>query len=96
MVRYPPWYSASDRHICAIPDFATYRGIIVRYPIKTNTKYLAILSLQVSRDMKSIAAGPISASASVAHRNPCVFVSSGSFGRDRCKMGSLIFYHYWR
>ena len=25
-------------HICAIPHFATYHAMIVRYPIKTNTK----------------------------------------------------------
>ena len=34
----PPWYLVLRRHICAIPHFATYRAIIVRYPIKTNTK----------------------------------------------------------
>ena len=39
IVRYPPpWYLISHRHICAIPHFATYRVIIVRYPIKTSTK----------------------------------------------------------
>ena len=38
----------------------TYRAIIVRYPIKKQArKHFAILSLQVSRDMKSIAAGPL-------------------------------------
>ena len=35
----PPWYLVSHRHICAIPHFATYRAIIVRYPTKTSTKY---------------------------------------------------------
>ena len=34
----PPWYLVSHRHICAIPHFATYCAIIVRYPIKTSTK----------------------------------------------------------
>ena len=34
----PPWYLVSQRHICAIPHFATYRAIIVRYPAKTRTK----------------------------------------------------------
>ena len=37
----PPWYLVLHRHICAIPHFATYRAIIVRYPIKlieTSTK----------------------------------------------------------
>ena len=39
MVRYPPlWYLVSHRHICAIPHFATYRAIIVRYPTKTSTE----------------------------------------------------------
>ena len=38
MVRYPPWFLVLHRHICAIPRFATYRAIIVRYPIKTSTK----------------------------------------------------------
>ena len=38
MVRYPPWYLVSHRHICAIPHFAIYRSIIVRYPTKTSTK----------------------------------------------------------
>ena len=38
MVRYPPWYLVSHRHICAIPHFATYRAIIVRYLTKTSTK----------------------------------------------------------
>ena len=34
----PPWYLISHRHICAIPHFATYRAIIVRYPTKASTK----------------------------------------------------------
>ena len=34
----PPWYLVLHRHICAIPRFATYRAIIVRYPMKTSTK----------------------------------------------------------
>ena len=38
MVRYPPWYLVSHRHVCAIPHFATYRAIIVRYSTKTSTK----------------------------------------------------------
>ena len=36
--RPPPWYLASHRHFCAIPHFATYRTIIVGYPINTSTK----------------------------------------------------------
>ena len=34
----PLWHLVSHRHICAIPHFATYRAIIVRYPTKTSTK----------------------------------------------------------
>ena len=46
------------RNICAIPYFATYRAILVRYPIKQQArKSFAIPPLQVSRDIKSIAAG---------------------------------------
>ena len=36
----PPWYLVSHRHICAIPHFATYCAVIVRYPTKTSTKEL--------------------------------------------------------
>ena len=60
-VRYPflaP--SLLHRHISAIPHFATYRAILVHYPGKQARKKIAILSLKVSRDMKSIAAGPLS------------------------------------
>ena len=39
MVRTPPPLATiSHRRIRAIPHFATYRTIIVRYPIKTSTK----------------------------------------------------------
>ena len=36
----PPLYLVSQRHICAIPHFATYRAIIVRIPppLKTSKK----------------------------------------------------------
>ena len=34
----PSWHLVSHRHICAMPHFATYRAIIVRYPMKTSTK----------------------------------------------------------
>ena len=34
----PYLYLVSHRHICAIPHFATYRAIIVRYPTKTITR----------------------------------------------------------
>ena len=39
-----------------------YRAMVVRYPMKKKQaqKSFAILALQVSRDMKSIVAGPLS------------------------------------
>ena len=38
-VRYPPpLVPFLQRHISAIPHFATYRAILVRYPRKTSTK----------------------------------------------------------
>ena len=55
----PPWHLVSHRRVCAIPHFATYRAIIARYPTKKTRNSFAILSLQLSRDMKSIATGPL-------------------------------------
>ena len=61
MVRYPPLVlSFTQAHNGAIPHFAAYRAISVRYPTKQARTSFAILSLQVSRDMTSIAAGPLS------------------------------------
>ena len=37
-VKPPHWYLVSHRHIRAIPHLATYRAIMVRYPIKTSTR----------------------------------------------------------
>ena len=37
-LRYPSWCLLLHRHISAIPHFATYRAILVRYPRKTSTK----------------------------------------------------------
>ena len=34
----PPWHLVSHRRIFAIPHFATYCAIMVRYPIKTSAK----------------------------------------------------------
>ena len=52
-------HSRRGQH-CAIPYVATYRAINVRCPTqkKQARKSFAILSLQVLRDMRSIAAGP--------------------------------------
>ena len=55
----PPWLFVLHRHICAIPHFATYRAIIVRYPFETSMKSFVMLSLQISRDIASIVAGPL-------------------------------------
>ena len=45
------------------------RAIIVQYPIKTTRKTFAILSLQLSHNMRSIAAGPVRVSCLVhTHR----------------------------
>ena len=38
MVRYPRLVLSFTQRICAIPHFATYRAILVRYPTKTSTK----------------------------------------------------------
>ena len=45
----PSWHLASQRHICAIPHFATYRAILVRYLIKIARKSFALLSLRKIR-----------------------------------------------
>ena len=43
------------KHIGAIPQFATYRAIIVRYPIETSTKeFCETIATSIARDMKSI------------------------------------------
>ena len=52
-----------DTPFCSVSrDNCAYRAIIVRYPIQKNQhkRVFAILSLQGSRDMKSIAAWPLS------------------------------------
>ena len=51
MVQYPPplGYLISHRRICAIPHFATYRAIIVRYPIKTSTKEFCTTATSIAR-----------------------------------------------
>ena len=51
-----PWCLLLHRHISAIPHFATYCAILVRYPRKTSTKKFC----DTIADMKSIAAGPLS------------------------------------
>ena len=88
-MRYPllgSRYLVLHRQICAIPGFATYRAILVRYlsQKKKAPKCFAILSLQVSRDTKSIGAGPLSCHTNTAShsslrddenlRNNCVEV----------------------
>ena len=55
--------SFTKAHLCDAL-FATYRAIVVRLSIKHAQKSYAILSLQVLRDMNSIAAGPLRKSSS--------------------------------
>ena len=61
MVRSPhPLALSLHRHICAIPHFATYRAIIVRYRIKTSTQeFCDTITTSIAR-YESIAAGPLS------------------------------------
>ena len=73
----PNWHLVSRRHICSMSHFTTHRATIVRYLIhkkKQAQKSPAILSLQVSRDMKSIAAGPLSSGKSKWGLNVLVHV----------------------
>ena len=59
MVRYPPWYLFSHRHICAIARLAMYRTMFVRYRIKTSTKdFSDTIAASIAR-YESIAAGPL-------------------------------------
>ena len=44
-----PWCLVSHRHICAIPHCATYRAIIVRYPIKKNKQFADTLATSIAR-----------------------------------------------
>ena len=61
-MRYPPLaLSFTQAHLCDTPFCYVSRDICAIPHKKTSTKKVfAILSLQVSRDMKSIAAGPLS------------------------------------
>ena len=60
MVRYPPLVlSFAQAHLCDTP-FCYISRDNCAIPLKTSTKSFARLLLQVSRDMKSIAAGPLS------------------------------------
>ena len=60
IVRHPPWYLVfTQAHLCDAP-FATYRAIVVRYPIKTSTKeFCDTIATNIAR-YESIAAGPLS------------------------------------
>ena len=61
-MQYPPLaLSFTQAHLC-YSQFATYHAVILRRPIKQTRKRFAILSLQASRDMRRIAAGPLSVS----------------------------------
>ena len=55
MVGHPPWYLVSHRHTCAVPHFATYRAIIVRYPEELcDTIATSILRYEKYRCLASI------------------------------------------
>ena len=81
LVRYPPpWYLVLHRHICAIPRFATYRAIIVRYPTKTSTKgFCDTIAASIARyekyrcwASKSVCGhGHLNWGSSVAHHETC-------------------------
>ena len=46
----PSWYLVLHKHTCAIPNFATYCVIIVRYPTKTNTNmFCDIIATSIAR-----------------------------------------------
>ena len=61
MVRYPPLVlSFTQAHLCDTPWCNVSRDNCAIPPQKQARNSFAILSLQVSRDMKSIAAGPLS------------------------------------
>ena len=55
----PPGYLVLHRHICAIPILLRIARELCDSPLKQGRKSFAILSLQIWRDMKSIAAGPL-------------------------------------
>ena len=59
-VRYPLWCLLLHRYISAIPISQHIARYVCDTPGKQARKSFAILSLKVSRDMKSIAAGPLS------------------------------------
>ena len=62
MVRYPPplVLSFAHAHLCDTPFCYVSRDNCAIPPLKQARKSFAILSLQISRDMKSIVAGPLS------------------------------------
>ena len=58
IVRYPLWCLASHRRTCAIPILQHIAWLLCGTPQRQAQNNFAILSLQASRDMRSIAAGP--------------------------------------
>ena len=68
MVQYPPLVlSFTKAHLCDTPFYNISRENCAIPPQKQAQKSFAILSLQVSRDMKGIATGPLRREASLRH-----------------------------
>ena len=95
MVRYPPWIlSFTQAHLCDTP-FCYISGDNSSIPPQKQARNnFAILSLQVSRDMKSIAAGPLRSSGAQRtqpHKNTydvliCYHRSDSLFVRISCEV----------
>ena len=75
-----------------MPHFATYRATIVRYPpLKQARKSFAILLPQASRDMKSIAAGPLSPKIDAESLKSILVVADFSHFNKILALGLLFF-----
>ena len=55
----PPWYLVSHRHICAISHLQHIQQQLCDTPHKQTANSFALLSLQVSHNIRSIAAEPL-------------------------------------
>ena len=86
MVRYPPLVlNFTQRHPCDTPFCNVSRDSCAIPHKKQARKSFAILSLQASRDMKSIAAGPLSPGLG---RRQNVFLCHGCHGAFGPDLGS--------
>ena len=77
----PPWHLVSTQaHLCDTPFCNIWRdNCAIPHKNKHETSF-AILSLQVSRDMKSIATGPLSPGGSEVHF--CLQIEKGVRGSE--------------